>query len=122
MSWLDKPVKSLSIHEYVSLTPDIKNYYLPSDYELTRKNEYSFLTLDDINSTVNVGFQCYHNLINKNKFLLVYIPSNTKRYELDILFRKLIDCCISNNFYDINIPLINPQLRESFYNFINNIK
>ena len=48
----------------------------------------------------------------------MYLDHNTYRYHLNMLFNKIIDYCITNNYHDhINNPLINLMLRNKFYEF-----
>lgn len=108
MDFLDRTYKNvIPSDNYKSYTDDIKNYYLPDDEEIIKQH----------NPSLNNNIQIY-----KQKYAL-YIPSNTPRYECDILFRKIIDYCLQNNYTDNlnnNVTLVNPQMRKLFYKFIIN--
>ncbi len=57
----------------------------------------------------------YPELIQKYKEGTVYIDPDTKRYQADFLFRKMIDVCWENELGDEQGPLIIPEMREAFY-------
>ena len=106
MDFLDKVHKNIiSPKLYISHTDDIKNYYLPNDYEI----------ISQLNPSLKQNIQIYNNSY------AIHIPNNIPRYECDILLRKIIDYCIENKYMDDlnnNIPLINSQMRNIFYKFI----
>lgn len=120
-NWLDQPLKIFTGYhvskKYQSVTNDIRNYYLPDDKEIVN-NTISY------NSDA-IGTQIYDNIKGNNNLpYVLHIHHNTRRYELDTIFRRLIDRCILNDLRknklidnDNSTMLVTPDMRKSFYEF-----
>ncbi len=117
--WLDKiinvPNQAYVANTYCSQTDDVRNYYLPNDTEIVECSR----VYDDAQTMYDT--QIYNDLsLRKDYVVMVNLLKNTRRYELDALFRRLIDHCIKHNIREQgenNNFLITPELRKSFYKF-----
>ncbi len=116
--WLDKKINiennTYIANKYYSQTDDIKNYYLPNDTEILKGD----IVYDNIQNIYDT--QIYNDLDGRKNYVsMVNILKNTRRYELDTVFRRLLDYSMKRNIKeqeDSNL-LITPELRESFYKF-----
>jgi hypothetical protein len=102
-NWLDKRnIINYPCNNYIPKTDNIYLYYKQNEITLFSKYKSSNYMI------------CY-----KNNY--IYIPEDSRRYEIDIIFRKLIDYCLYNKIYDIdNELLINNSIKNSFYKFVYN--
>jgi hypothetical protein len=112
-NWLDTFVEGPYIDHYVSKKSDITIYYNPNDTEIIKQNNEYNQFADDHRT------QFYDDLKNrKDKVIAINIPVKTRRYEADIIFRKLIDFHIKSKINDRY--KINTDMKNSFYEFIKN--
>ena len=88
---------------------DIKDYYLPKDISNQNYRE--------VNNAVG----------NESPYVMrygnyaVYYPPNSAEYHTDNLFNRMIEYCMKRGFVDYKndeVPIINPQLRDSFSDFV----
>lgn len=88
---------------------DIRDYYLPET--VLQEQDYHDTNVALMRKTAT-RYADNH---------AVYYPLNSKEYHVDALFKQLIDRCVQNGYYDVHnvtIPLINPNLRKSFIDFV----
>jgi hypothetical protein len=61
---------------------------------------------------------------NENKDIDILIPPNTNRHHTNFLFKQLVDYSDNNKFFykidDKHVRLIDPNLKEAFYQFCYN--
>lgn len=90
---------------------DIRDYYKP---ETVLKQDYHKTLAAIENNSKHVNYF-------RDGYAIYYHPDSIDGF-IDGLFNRLIDRCITNGFYDIHnslVPIINPELRESFEQLIN---
>jgi hypothetical protein len=89
---------------------DVREHYLPEDL---RSQDYH---------TVNAAVQRRSEYaVEYDDNMALYLSPNSPEFHANALFNKLIDFCRAQQYKDLNndeVPLINPQLRHSFYGFI----
>lgn len=93
---------------YVSKSKDIRDYYLPED---VMRQDYH---------VTNNALHNNHSSVQVYDNHVVYFDSLKER-AIDSLFRRLIDYCKEQGLYDdyyVETPIINPQLRQSFKEFV----
>jgi hypothetical protein len=108
--WLDqKNIVKYPCNKYKNKYTNIELYY--TDKEI-KKFMHS-----DINSNLEYADKfCNNNNNNDNN---IYINESTRRYEANVLFRKLVDKCAKINLYNTDgMPIINSKNKNSFYNFV----
>ena len=111
--WLDEKVNYPVIKDYRSHTRDITNYYnyyddeiIDQDHDYNRFNNSFMNTYSPINSEVD-------------KEIIINLKENTRRYEADIIFRRMVDSCIKYRIYtNEGELLITPKMKQSFYKFL----
>lgn len=128
--WLDSEIEYYDKPEiYNSKYNNISFYYNINDVELNMKNHFlienykqyleneTYLDLynkEDEEIYDRMAYIQHYTFKDKDKF--IYINPNTNRYIVDLLFRKLLD-----NSQDLttpnDTPLINKNMRTSFYKF-----
>jgi len=111
--WLDqKNIVKYPSNKQISYSDKIDIYYTKKEIQKFSKNinqDNEFTCEYNDNSITN----------NSNKYLKIYIPENTRRYEADNLFKNLVNDCIKYNILDIDNKLLFSSLnKNSFYNFI----
>lgn len=112
-TWLDTRVKAPIINDYQSLTRNVTDYYTENDSEIINQ-DHEFNKFSEYSGPGNQRYDDIYDIPDKE--IIININTHTRRYEADIIFRKLIDTCIINNFD--NETLLNPKLKKSFYKFI----
>ena len=136
--WLDsKYDDTVDPIYYRLLYNNLDNYYKENSKELKINNNNKINELKNFSKLIKENNIKYENIQQKrlhkkliiesnliqifnkyNKNYYMYLDHNTNRYHLNMLFNKIIDYCIKNNYYDhINNPLINLMLRNKFYEF-----
>ena len=136
--WLDKEFKKVTSPPLFYLKNNELNFYYKgkNDRNLLLNNKQKLKELKIFGSSLsnksnykNENEKIYHKkLIFESKLVQTYNNGNNKyyhylnpktpRYHANMLFNKMIDYCIENNLSDhLNRPLINKELRNSFYKF-----
>jgi hypothetical protein len=110
--WLDQPLNPHFVaNRYKSRSRDVRDYYLPHDDEITMQDPGTAWSMSD---GAKLGTQLYTDVKgHRERRVVVHVPSNTRRYEADTLFRRLLDHSV---IYGNDI--VTPDMRASFYAFV----
>ena len=116
VSTIPTPYRSQHPHRTYYNKPITKNKALVGRYNDMKQNNKQ--KLDDIITSPTPHPYQYINQYDKET---VYIDPTTIDYQIDTLYRKLIDYCLEKNLKIFQNYVFNKNLKHKFYNFcINN--
>lgn len=135
--WLDTELELTDPPRYNLYNKELSNYYKTDDKNLKLNDEDKINELLDFSDRIknedikygDIYEKRYHKkmilesklvqtFMIKDKFYYHYLNPKTPRYHANMLFNKIIDYCILNNYMDENEnPLINKMMRNKFYEF-----